>query len=129
MVYNVLHSFFPCSFANDTAPPTITSPASDVDVTVVAGNDAVFTCTAQGSPAPDIVWYRGAMQLTGNEPRVAIVPMVSMNSDGFSVVVSMLTISPSDPSDSGMYSCMAVNTVGGSPRMAQRNFDLTVNCK
>ena len=96
---------------------------------MVEGNDTVFTCTAQGSPAPDIVWYHGAMQLTGNEPRVTIVPMISMDSDGFSVVESMLIISPSDRSDSGMYSCMANNTVGSSPRMAQRNFDLTVNCK
>ena len=103
------------------AQPTITSPVADVDVTVVEGNDAVFTCVAQGSPAHDIVWYCGAMQLTGSEPRITIVPMVSMDSDGFSVVGSMLTISPSDRSDSGMYSCMVAVT--------QRNFDLTVNCK
>ena len=121
--------FFPCFFVNNTVPPTIISPAEDEDVTVVEGNDAVFTCTARGSPEPDIVWHRGAMQLTGNELRVTIVPMVSMDSDGFSVVESMLTISPSDRSDSGMYSCMAINTVGGSPRMTQRNFDLIVNCK
>ena len=69
------------------------------------------------------------MQLTGNEPRLTIVPIVSMDSDDFSIVELMLTVSPSDRSDSGMYSCMATNTVVGSPRMTQRNFDLTVNCK
>ena len=114
-------------FCKHTAPPSITSPVADVDITVVEGNDTVFTCTARGFPTPTITWYRGVMEtermeLTGAEELIMMM-------EGFIVVTSTLTISSVNRRDSDVYSCVATNSVLGSSRSDMRIFNLTVNCK
>ena len=108
------------------APPNITNPVEDMDVTAIEGENAIIACTAIGFPAPTITWYRGVME----NDRIALNGMLGPTTmmDGFFVVTSMLTISDVARSDSGLYSCVAENTFGPS-RSASRIFNLTVYCK
>ena len=113
-----------------TAPPNITVPIEETDITVLEQtDDIVLNCTASGLPAPTIAWYRGTTRLTGAEERTTIAPGTSsVDEDGLYIVDSILTISPSNRDDSDMYSCEATNTVLGATRTDTLVFNVTVNC-
>ena len=49
--------------------------------------------------------------------------------DGFLDATSTLTIPSADRTDAGNYTCVASNTVFGSPVQDLQQFMLTVNCK
>ena len=106
-------------------------PSVDETITLLEQlDDIILNCTARGIPTPTINWYDGDTILTGAEDRTFIsMPVVSTDAEGFYYVESILTISPSDRDDSGMYYCEAENIVLGSPTTARRVFNVTVNCK
>ena len=96
-----------------------------------------FVCSASGIPAPTITWF----SLVGNIPSVLnkdVDIRVSMSDllidenyeplDGRGTVffvTSRLTLSGSNDSDSGTYSCQAENELGN----ATREFELIVQGK
>ena len=116
-----------------TAPPSIVNPEQDM-VDEVNETDTIFlTCVARGFPAPTVAWYFGneseSDRLTSSG-RIAIATSdPAVDSYGFFVVTSNLTILDSNRRDTGIYICRANNTVLGEDHVGVRNFDLTVNCE
>ena len=108
-------------------------PEQDVSIEVNETDDVLFTCVTRGFPASTIAWYLDTRsesdQLTSGG-RIAIATSdPAVDSDGFFIVTSNLTILDSDRGDSSVYTCVANNTVLGEDRVEVRNFDLTVNCE
>ena len=92
-----------------TAAPVITTPP--VSFTVVAPEEAVFTCSAEGFPGPSISWRR-----INNDGSATIVEQggiitISESSTDFTIT-STLTLSPTDLTLSGLYVCIATNNLG-----------------
>ena len=115
------------------APPTIVNPEQDVFIEVNETNNVFLTCVTRGFPAPTVAWYLNIQsesdQLTSGG-RIGIVTSdPALDSDGFFVVTSNLTISNSNRRDTGIYICRANNTIQEQNRVEVRNFDLTVNCE
>ncbi|KAF6032030.1 HMCN1 [Bugula neritina] len=70
------------------------------DINVIQGFGAKLLCPAQGSPPPRIIWSKDGAVLTGNELGIIL------NDDG------SLDIPIAQVSDSGRYTCRAVNDAG-----------------
>ena len=99
---------------------------------LVDGADSVsLTCTARGFPAVDIMWwYQSTTQLMDSDPGLSIQSMTVESNDGFLDTTSTLTIPSVGRTDAGYYTCVASNTVFGSPVQDLQQFMLTVNyCK
>ena len=86
--------------------------------TVVAeGVEILFTCIAQGYPAPMISWeHEGQLVVNGDNPHFEVNS--TNQNDGFIfTVTSFLTVSSADDSVSGEVRCIALppplNMVGG----------------
>ena len=64
-----------------------------------------------------------------SDTRFSIQSMTEESNNGFLDTTSTLTISSVNRADTGNYSCVASNTVFGSPVQDLQQFMLTVNCK
>ena len=102
MLYSVLQ----------VAPEFFLTPNS----TVVANHSGslVLTCVAFGVPAPSVQWERFGAEI----PESAIVSWIS---DDVEFISSTLELCDLQISDSGLYSCIANNSVGE----IQHNFTVT----
>ena len=97
--------------------PEITD--SPDNMTLVEGNDAVFTCVATARPRPTITWWvvqngGSPTMITSNTTKYGIAEMPS----GERVLHSMLEVFGAIPSDAGTYICVANNPTN-IPAMAQ----------
>ena len=90
--------------------PTLTFFPSAVR-DVVIGENLVASCRATGDPSPVIQWFRGDQLLNG------------VNQSGISVSQSSdrLTVANFTLNDTGVYSCVAVNSLGNVTRSFQVN--------
>ena len=100
-----------------TVEPEITD--SPDNVTLVEGNDAVFTCVATARPRPSITWWvvqdgGTSTMITSDAMKYNITQMPS----GERVLHSRLEVFGAIPSDAGTYICMANNPTN-IPAMAQ----------
>ena len=97
-----------------TVAPQILDPPDDH--TVVEPQDATFSCLATGRPRPDIVWTRlpDMIQL---QPQPAEF-IIEEQEIGDRERRSNLTIIGTQPSDAGMYACVAMNEPGTDARQA-----------
>jgi len=112
-----------------TAPAEILSPQEPTDISVNETDSVSLTCTARGFPAVDFTWwYQNTTQLM-DSPRLSIQSMTVEIINGFLDTTSILTIPSVDRADAGDYTCVASNTVFGSPMQDVQQFMLTVNCK
>ena len=68
-------------------------------VTTLLGQTAELECVATGNPPPVVSWRRGAQVLPGLEGRV-------------SLLAGLLRVAAVTLDDEGVYTCMAVNSVG-----------------
>ncbi len=77
----------------------IVSPSVSLPLSINATQGATITldCDATGVPAPDIVWYKDGVLL--------------LESDRLSISHDLVTIDNAFTTDSGIYSCVAVNVV------------------
>ena len=89
---------------------------------MVAPTSAVLSCTADGVPLPSITWMRIDNE-TGNEVISDNSSQINNTAMSDRVLVSTLTISEAQPSNSAMYRCVASNLLGSDNAVAQ----LTVN--
>ena len=122
---------------NHSDLPEIIVPVENFNYTIDEGLSVTFVCSASGIPALTITWFR----LVGNMPfvlnkdvdiRVSTSDLMIMGNyeplDGRGtvfLVTSQLTLSGSNDSDSGTYSCQAENEFGN----ATRRFELIVQGK
>ena len=97
------------------APTRTYSPSAVRDV--VRGESLVASCRATGDPSPVIQWFRGDQPLNGvNQSRIS----VSQSSDSLTTS-SKLTVANFTLNDTGVYSCVAVNSLGNVTRSFQVN--------
>ena len=74
-----------------------------MSVTVVAPEVATFKCSVEGFPIPTIEWRRNGTALNNGEN---IMISSEMPMDG-SLITSTLTLSPTNTTLSGTYTCVA----------------------
>ena len=93
-------------------PPTIAEATNDTVDThpmLTAGQVMTLTCSAMGTPRPQIDWYHGDNHITTSS-RVQI----NKTEIGDSILVSTLVISSVTVGDSGTYECQAENSAGST---------------
>lgn len=83
--------------------PSIRQDKHDTgDVTVTKGGDVTLHCTADGVPRPAITWLKDGRPITGQHGAKVL-------NEG-----SLLQIKDAKLSDTGRYTCFAVNVAGQS---------------
>ena len=103
-----------------TVAPSITVPP--MSVSVVSPDPAMFSCTADGVPRPDITWLRVN---NGTEMEVIEDSFTQITTTTLSdrLTMSVLAFNETQPSRSGVYVCSANNIL----EPARATADLTVN--
>ena len=123
-LFHCLQVSFVCVLLPPVAPTAMTPSAS---YTTIEPMDVTFECTATGVPSPTISWFRdedGNQTNLTLDSRVTISPMSTQNPTTLIFeVVQSLTLSDTMGSDTGNYSCQAVNDGGQSTAP----FQLTVS--
>lgn len=76
----------------------------------VAGLGIMFVCESQGYPLPDLTWYFNGTQVSSD--------IISVNNE--------LVISATQAQHSGVYECVATNTIKGQLKEERREFLLEV---
>ena len=102
-----------CSFLNTVQPEFSQPPQNQV---VNEGLNVVFTCDANGNPAPTFSWT-----IDGSAENITANPRISLTGDS-----KQLTITSVNRRDSGEYGCVASNIVETVNSTAA---SLTVQCK
>ncbi|XP_027037672.1 peroxidasin homolog [Pocillopora damicornis] len=97
------------------APEIVENPK---DVTIVEGEDVVFSCTVDGNPSPRVTW-------TKNEEKLNTTTNLQLTASSLNNKHS-LTIRDVHRSDSGQYRCVIINSVGN---ITSSPGDLNVQCK
>ncbi len=106
-------------FCHFPVAPNILMDSEPDDVETVEGMNVLFVCASSGRPRPNITWYRDAVNnslLPVNLSDVRVT--VSQTEEGERVLISELTLRSVLPSDSGVYHCIAENTVDSDVRNA-----------
>ena len=88
------------------------------DVTIVEGEDVVFSCTVDGNPSPRVTW-------TKNEEKLNTTTNLQLTASSLNNKHN-LTVTDVHRPDSGHYRCVIINSVGN---MTSSPGDLNVQCK
>ena len=109
-----------------TVAPTITTPMEGEEFIITEGSNGSITCTATGYPVPTVVWQNSDGSSLNNNRLVSGSPVISSTDVGnvSSVCVELMVIGAMRV-DSGMYRCLANNSVNSTTR----NITITVQCK
>ena len=94
-------------------------PEAEQEYNITEGDN--ITCTAIGYPVPDIVWLNNDGSVVNASRLIADNVMTADINNLSSVSVSMIVTR----SDSGVYTCLANNSLGNDTRM----INITVECK
>lgn len=89
--------------------------------TIIEPSSAIFTCSAEGIPSPNILWYRiynGSSMLIKSSQKYNI----SDDNMGLTNRTSILTILNTTPNDANIFICNATNVLGST----HTNFTLFV---
>ena len=100
--------------------PHITTPIEGQQFNIIEGTNGSITCTATGYPVPTVVWQNSDGSSLSNGRLVSSSPVIS--STGISIE---LTVIGANRTDSGIYRCLANNTINST----SRNISYTVQCK
>ena len=93
-----------------------------MSVSVVSPDPAMFSCTADGVPTPDITWWRvyNRTEMAVKEDPSTQITTTTLNDR---LIMSVLRFSETQPSRSGAYVCRATNLLDS----ARASAELTVN--
>ena len=93
---------------------------------ITEGSDGSITCTATGYPVPIVAWQNSDGSSLSNNRLVSDSPVISSTGVGnvSSVSVELMVIGAMRV-DTGMYRCLANNSVSSTAR----NIGITVQCK
>ena len=105
------------SFHHSVIPTLVLFPSAVRDV--VRGEALVAPCQARDNPSPVIQWYRGDVLLSSEVQTLANVSIM-MQENGLTIE-SRLTMPQLSSEDVGVYSCVAVNSLGNDSRSFQVN--------
>ncbi|KAG8556198.1 hypothetical protein GDO81_017962 [Engystomops pustulosus] len=92
-------------FVNVLDPPEIASDGSNVNVSVISGNEAKLECRVKGKPFPTIQWFKENRLLFAGDPNINILE------NG-----QVLYIKHAHLSDNGYYRCVASNPAGSQTK-------------
>ena len=110
-----------------TVAPIITVLMEGQEFNITEGSNGSITCTAIGYPVPTVVWQNSDGSSWSNNRLVSGSP-VNISSTGIgnvsSVSVELMVIGAMRV-DSGMYRCLANNSVSSTTK----NITITVQCK
>ena len=95
------------------APPQILPRGAERarEVKGFVGGKVSFPCVVQGSPRPEIKWWKDGVQVLTNEKKARIT---ISDKNGRVKTSSILRISPTQPEDAGRYECRAENVFGSA---------------
>ena len=102
----------PARNAYSAVPPTIAEATNDTVDThpmLTAGQVLTLTCSAMGTPRPQIDWYHG-----DNHINTSSRVQINKSEIGDFILVSTLVISSVTVGDSGTYECQAENSAGST---------------
>lgn len=88
------------AFLTAVRPSISRSEGVDDDVTVTKGGDVTLQCAAEGVPRPAITWLKDGRPVTGQHGAKVL-------NEG-----RLLQIKDAKVSDTGRYTCIAVNLAG-----------------
>ncbi|XP_026178915.1 hemicentin-1 [Mastacembelus armatus] len=91
--------------------PSIKQSEGDNDVYVIKGGDVTLQCAAEGVPRPAVTWLKDGRPITGQHGAKVL-------NEG-----RLLQIKDAKVSDTGRYTCIAVNVAG----QADSKYDITVH--
>lgn len=111
--YIQIQSMFTNTLVSVTSvrPSISRSEGNTDDVTVTKGGDVTLQCAAEGVPRPAITWLKDGRPIAGQQRAV-------IQNEG-----RMLQIKDAKVSDTGRYTCIAVNVAG----QADRKHDISVH--
>ena len=98
--------------AYSAVPPTIaeaTDDTMDSNPMLTAGQVLTLTCTAMGTPRPQIDWYEGDKYIANSSRR-----QINKTEICDSTLVSTLVIPSVTVGDSGTYECQVQNSAGST---------------
>ena len=106
-----------------TVAPTITTPMEGEEFIITEGSYGSITCTATGYPVPAVVWQNSDGSSLSNNRLVSGSPVITSTGVGnvSSASVDLMVIGVMRL-DSGIYRCLANNSVSN----AARNITITV---
>ncbi|XP_078694339.1 uncharacterized protein LOC144923572 isoform X2 [Branchiostoma floridae x Branchiostoma belcheri] len=120
-------------WVGDTCKITPATVSDDPEsFTVVVNNEATFSCTGRGVPAPTVTWYHGAEVITSGAG-ISIADTDGGLVGEQHVTHSALTITSARRQDNGQYVCILSNVAGNDTSQAatlvvqERPDDVTVN--
>ena len=84
---------------------------------IIEGNNGSITCTATGYPVPTVVWQNSDGSSLSNNRLVSGSPVISSTGVGnvISVTVELMVLGAMR-ADTGMYRCLANNSVGSTTK-------------
>ena len=108
--YNIIAFFF-------VVVPTTTAPLEGQQFNIPEENNGSITCTATGYPVPTVVWQNSDGSSLSNSRIVSGSPVISSTGVGSvnNVSVELMVIGALRV-DTGMYRCLANNSVGSTIR-------------
>ena len=97
--------------------PNIIVPFEGQQFNITEGSNGSIICTATGYPVPTVVWQNSDGSSLSNNRLVSGSPVISSTGVGnvSSVSVELMVIGAMRV-DSGMYQCLASNSIGSTTR-------------
>ena len=93
-----------------------------MNVSVVSPDPAMFSCTADGVPRPDITWLRvnNGTEMEVMENSNIRISTIALNDR---LIMSVLTFTETQPILSGVYVCMATNSLESAREVGELRAD------